>query len=159
MQMGHGWPPIMKARSVGLRPGLSIDVVTTVPGDMFTEMRCAFGQERWKSNDSVWESEAPFPEDGLTARDMLTMATLDGAHVAGLEDRTGSLTPGKQADVVVIDGSAPGTAPIVDPVGAVVLSADTANVDTVIVGGTVQKRDGTLVADWGTARTRLQASS
>ena len=58
-----------------------------------------------KSNDSVWESEAPLPDDALTARDMLTMATLDGAHVAGLEDRTGSLTPGKKADVVVIDGT------------------------------------------------------
>ena len=45
------------------------------------------------------------------------MATLDGAHVAGLEDRVGSLTPGKQADVVVIDGTAPGTAPMIDPVG------------------------------------------
>ena len=56
---------------------------------------------------------------------MLTMATLDGAHVAGLEERTGSLTPGKQADVVVIDGTAPGTAPVIDPVATVVLCADT----------------------------------
>ena len=83
MQMGHGWPPVTKARSYGLRPSLSIDVVTTVPGDMFTEMRCAFAAERWRSNDSVWESEEPLPEDALTARDMLTMATLDGAHVVG----------------------------------------------------------------------------
>ena len=44
MQMGHGWPPVMKARAYGLRPSLSIDVVTTVPGDMFTQMRCAFGR-------------------------------------------------------------------------------------------------------------------
>ena len=69
--------------------------------EVFTEMRCAFGQERWKSNDHVWESEEPLPSDALTARDMLTMATLDGrAHVAGLEGVFGSLTPGKQADVV-----------------------------------------------------------
>src|SRR5512134_1374672 len=122
MQMGHGWPPVMKARSYGLRPSLSIDVVTTVPGDMFTEMRCAFAAERWKSNDSVWESEEPLPEDALTARDVLTMATLDGAHVVGLEDRIVSLTPGKRVDVVMIDGRAPGVAPVVDPVGAVVLS-------------------------------------
>jgi cytosine/adenosine deaminase-related metal-dependent hydrolase len=159
MQMGHGWPPIMKARAHGLRPALSIDVVTTVPGDMFTQMRCGFAEERWRSNDSIWESEAPFPADGLTARDMLTMATLDGAHVAGLEERTGSLTPGKQADVVVIDGHAPGTAPVIDPVGTVVLAADVSNVDTVIVGGTVHKRDGTLTGDWSSARTKLQASS
>jgi cytosine/adenosine deaminase-related metal-dependent hydrolase len=149
----------MKARAYGLRPSLSIDVVTTVPGDMFTEMRCAFSQERWKSNDSVWESEEPLPSDSLTARDMLTMATLDGAHVAGLEDRVGSLTPGKQADVVVIDGTAPGTAPVIDPVATVVLAADTSNVDTVIIGGTVQKRNGKLSADWDAARAKVEASS
>jgi cytosine/adenosine deaminase-related metal-dependent hydrolase len=159
MQMGHGWPPFMKARAVGLRPSLSIDVVTTVPGDMFTEMRCAFAEERWRSNDSVWESEEPLPENALTARDMLTMATLDGAHVAGLEDRVGSLTPGKQADVVVIDGTLPGTAPVIDPVGTVVLAADTANVDTVIVGGAIRKRDGKLTGDWDSARKKVEASS
>jgi len=159
MQMGHGWPPVAKARSYGLRPSLSIDVVTTVPGDMFTEMRCAFAAERWRSNDSVWKSEDPLPDTALTARDMLTMATLDGAHVVGLESRTGSLTPGKQADVVMIDGHAPGVAPVIDPVGAVVLSADTANVDTVIVGGAVRKRGGALTADWESARKAVQASS
>jgi 5-methylthioadenosine/S-adenosylhomocysteine deaminase len=159
MQMGHGWPPVMKARSYGLRPSLSVDVVTTVPGDMFTEMRCAFAAERWRSNDSVWESEEPLPEDALTARDMLQMATLDGAHVVGLESRTGSLTPGKQADVVMIDGHAPAVAPVIDPVGAVVLSADTSNVDTVIVGGTIRKRGGKLLADWESARKGVQASS
>jgi 5-methylthioadenosine/S-adenosylhomocysteine deaminase len=159
MQMGHGWPPVMKARRHGLRPSLSIDVVTTVPGDMFSEMRCAFAAERWRSNDSVWESEAPIPDDTLTARDMLTMATLDGAHVAGLEDRTGSIRPGKQADIVVIDGKAPATSPVIDPVATVVLCADTANVDTVIIGGTVHKRNGRLTGDWDAARTRLQAST
>ena len=159
MQMGHGWPPVMKARSYGLRPSLSIDVVTTVPGDMFTEMRCAFAAERWRSNDSVWKNEDPLPEEALTARDMLTMATPDGAHVVGLESKTGSLTPGKQADVVMIDGHTPAVAPVIDPVGAVVLSADTSNVDTVIVGGKIQKRGGTLLADWESARKGVQASS
>jgi 5-methylthioadenosine/S-adenosylhomocysteine deaminase len=159
MQMGHGWPPVAKARSYGLRPSLSIDVVTTVPGDMFTEMRCAFAAERWRSNDSVWKSEDPLPDETLTARDMLTMATFDGAHVVGLESKTGSLTPGKQADVVMIDGHAPAVAPVIDPVGAVVLSADTANVDTVIVGGTIRKRRGALAADWESARKAVQASS
>lgn len=159
MQMGHGWPPIVRARAAGLRPALSIDVVTTVPGDMFTEMRCGFAQERWRSNDAVWESEEPLPDDALTARDMLTMATLDGAHVAGLEERTGSLTPGKQADVVVIDGSSPGTAPVIDPVATVVLAADTSNVDTVIVGGEVRKRGGELTGDWPAARAKVEASS
>ena len=106
MQMGHGWPPVVKARKYGLRPSLSIDVVTTVPGDMFTQIRAAFGAERARVNAVCWERDIPIPEDMLTAKEMLEIATLNGAHVAGLEDRTGSLTPGKQADVVVIDATA-----------------------------------------------------
>src|SRR6266511_3779112 len=53
-QMGHGWPPVMKAVEYGLRPGLSIDVVTTVPGDMFTQIRAAFGCERARVNEIAW---------------------------------------------------------------------------------------------------------
>ena len=67
------------------------------------------------------------------------MATLDGAHVAGLEDRTGSLTPGKQADVVVIDATAINVGPIHDPVAAVTLSADVSNVEHVLVAGELRQ--------------------
>ncbi|MDF2146629.1 amidohydrolase family protein [Knoellia sp. p5-6-4] len=158
LQMGHGWPPVNKARQFGLRPSLSIDVVTTVPGDMFTQIRAAFGAERARVNALTWESGDPTPETMLTARDMLTMATLDGAHVAGLEDRTGSLTPGKQADVVVIDASAIGVAPVHDPVAAVTLSADVSNVEHVIVGGVFRKRDFRLQADLQTALARVTES-
>lgn len=158
LQMGHGWPPVNKARQFGLRPSLSIDVVTTVPGDMFTQIRAAFGAERARVNAVTWELGTPTPETMLTARDMLTMATLDGAHVAGLEDRTGSLTPGKQADVVVIDATAIGVAPVHDPVAAVTLSADVSNVEHVIVGGVFRKRDFRLVADYTAAVSRVQAS-
>jgi cytosine/adenosine deaminase-related metal-dependent hydrolase len=158
LQMGHGWPPINKARQFGLRPSLSIDVVTTVPGDMFTQIRAAFGAERARVNALTWESGEPTPDTMLTARDMLTMATLDGAYVAGVEDRTGSLTPGKQADVVVIDSRAIGVAPVHDPVAAVTLSADTSNVEHVIVGGTFRKRDFRLLADLDAALAGVQES-
>jgi 5-methylthioadenosine/S-adenosylhomocysteine deaminase len=158
MQMGHGWPPVARAIEAGLRPSLSIDVVTTVPGDMFTEMRCVFAGERQKLNAAAWETDTPVPATMLKARDLLQIATLNGAHVAGLEDRTGSLTPGKQADVVVIDGKGVGTAPVIDPVATVVLCADTSNVDTVIIGGKIRKRDGKLLADWSGARRGVEAS-
>jgi cytosine/adenosine deaminase-related metal-dependent hydrolase len=158
LQMGHGWPPVNKARQFGLRPSLSIDVVTTVPGDMFTQIRAAFGAERARVNALTWESGEPTPETMLTARDMLTMATLDGAHVAGLEDRTGSLTPGKQADVVVIDTRAIGIAPVHDPVAAVTLSADVSHVEHVLVGGVFRKRDFRLLADVDAAVAKVQAS-
>ncbi len=158
VQMGHGWPPVMKAIEYGLRPSLSIDVVTTVPGDMFTQIRSAFGTERARVNAEAWQADAPVPDTMLTARKMLEMATVNGAHVAGLEDRTGSLTPGKRADVVVIDATALNVAPIHDPVAAVTLCADVSNVETVIVDGVVRKRDGRLVADVDRARGLVQAS-
>lgn len=155
--MGHGWPPVMKAYEHGLRPSLSIDVVTTVPGDMFTQMRCAFGCERARPLGVFWKADQP-AENLLTEERLLEMATIDGAHVAGLEDRIGSLTPGKKADVVVIDATAINVAPVMDPVAAVALPADVSNVETVIIDGRVQKRDGKLVADVAKARRLVEES-
>ncbi|MFF7277755.1 amidohydrolase family protein [Streptomyces griseorubiginosus] len=157
-QMGHGWPPVMKAIEHGLRPSLSIDVVTTVPGDMFTQIRAAFGAERARVNADSWQADVPVPETMLTARQMLGIATRNGAHVAGLEDRTGSLTPGKRADVVAIDATALNVAPVHDAAAAVALSADVSNVETVIVDGVVRKRDGRLTADVARARRLVEES-
>jgi cytosine/adenosine deaminase-related metal-dependent hydrolase len=158
VQMGHGWPPVMKSIEHGLRPSLSIDVVTTVPGDMFTQIRSAFGSERARVNGLCWQADVDIPETMLTARDMLEMATINGAHVAGLEDRTGSLTPGKRADVVLLDATALNMTPVIDPVAAVTLCADVSNVDTVIVDGVLRKRGGKLLADVAAARTGVEAA-
>jgi 5-methylthioadenosine/S-adenosylhomocysteine deaminase len=157
VQMGHGHPPVAKAMEYGLRPSLSIDVVTTVPGDMFTQIRSAFGADRERRNAVYWERNEP-AEGLLTARQMLEIATLNGAHVAGLEDRTGSLTPGKQADVVLIDATAINVAPVHDAVTAVTLCADVSNVETVLVAGQFRKRDGKLVADVDRARRLVEDS-
>ncbi|HKT05100.1 MAG TPA: amidohydrolase family protein [Rugosimonospora sp.] len=158
VQMGHGWPPVMKAIEYGLRPSLSIDVVTTVPGDMFTQIRAAFGAERARVNAVAWQANEPVPDTMLTARQMLEMATRNGAHVAGLEDRTGSLTPGKRADIVLIDARGINVAPVIDAAAAVTLSADVSNVDTVLVDGVVRKRHGRLLADVDAARRAVEAS-
>jgi len=94
----------------------------------------------------------------LTARQMLEMATINGATVAGLGDRTGSLRPGKRADVVLIDARALNVAPVIDPVAAVTLCADVSNVETVMVDGQFRKRDGKLLGDVDRARTLVEAS-
>ena len=151
LQMGHGWVPVNKSLEYGLRPSFSIDVVTTVPGDMFTQIRAAFASERARVNEVFWERNEP-AEGHLTARQMLEMATVNGAHVAQLESRTGSLTPGKQADVVLISATDINVAPIHDAAAAVTLSADVSNVDTVLIAGKVHKRDGKLTADVDHAR-------
>ena len=157
LQMGHGWAPIVKAEQYGLRPSLSIDVVTTVPGDMFTQIRAGFGSERARVNAVYWERNEP-AEGLLTARQMLEMATLNGAHTAGLESRTGSLTPGKRADLVLVDARAINMAPIHDATAAVTLCADVSNVDTVIVDGVVHKRGGQLTGDVDRARRLVEES-
>jgi cytosine/adenosine deaminase-related metal-dependent hydrolase len=158
LQMGHGWPPVNKSYQFGLRPSLSVDVVTTVPGDMFTQMRAAFAAERSRVNATCWEANTTVPDTMLTARQMLEMATINGAHVAGLEDKTGSLTPGKRADVVLVDARGINVAPVIDPVAAVVLCADVSNIETVIVDGVVRKRDGKLLADVDDARAKVEAA-
>lgn len=158
LQMGHGWPPVNKSIQFGLRPSLSIDVVTTVPGDMFTQMRAAFGAERARVNAVAWEANVPVPETMLTARQVLETATINGAHVAGVEARTGSITPGKRADIVVLDATAINMTPVHDPVAAVVLMADVSNVEHVLVDGEFRKRDFRLTGDLAKARTEVQNS-
>ena len=158
LQMGHGWPPLMKAREYGLAPSLSIDVVTTVPGDMFTMMRAGFASERARVNEATWANEDPLPPSMLTARDMLEMGTINGARVAGLAGRVGSLTPGKKADVVLLDARAVNMAAFHDATTAVTLCADVSNVDTVIIDGEIRKRGGRLLADVDRARTLVERS-
>ena len=76
---------------------------------------------------------------------MLEFATIEGARSIGLEDRVGSLTPGKQADIVLLNTDAINTAPVLDPHGTIVTFSDTSNVDSVFVAGNAVKRGGQLV--------------
>jgi cytosine/adenosine deaminase-related metal-dependent hydrolase len=78
--MGHGYPPYGKALAYGLRPSLSVDTVTSVPGDMFTQMRTALVAERALSAGD--DHDIPFAP-ALTHRGFLRAATIDGAAAAG----------------------------------------------------------------------------
>lgn len=143
MLMGHGRPPIQRLLDHGITPTLSIDVATSVPGEMFTQMRVALAQGRISAfaDDDIDVAFAP----SLTHTDVLQFATLAGAQACGLGGRTGSLTPGKDADIVLIRADDINTLPLNDPAATVVTFADTSNVDTVIVRGEVRKRAGKLV--------------
>ena len=81
----------------------------------------------------------------LTSRDVLEMATIDGARAMWMEGKTGSLTPGKQADVIMLRTDAPHLTQINDLVGSVVLAAHPRDVDTVFVAGRMMKRGGVLL--------------
>ncbi|NUR92618.1 MAG: amidohydrolase family protein [Nonomuraea sp.] len=129
MTLGIGYPITGRAQAAGMPVSLSTDTVVCSPGDMFSLMRAAFTLECGR----------------LSVADVLRMATLEGARAVGLADEVGSLRPGKRADLVLLRTDTPVMAGTQDPVGAVVLNADTAAVDTVLVGGRVVKRDGRLV--------------
>jgi 5-methylthioadenosine/S-adenosylhomocysteine deaminase len=161
IQMGHGWAPAVTAMAYDVPIGLSSDVATTASSDQFTQMHAIFGSERGRKHQEAWEADL----DGLqaspgliSARQVLHWATLGGAHVAGIADRTGSLTPGKKADVVIIDGGAVNVAPVIDPVAAVVCAADISNVKTVIVDGQVLKDDFRLKASLTGPRKAVESS-
>jgi Amidohydrolase family/Sigma-70, region 4 len=124
VQMGHGWAPAVTALEYNIPIGPSSDVATTASADQFTQMHAIFASERARRHEVAWDDGLEWnePESKLiTARQVLEWATLGGAKVAGLADRTGSIMPGKKADIVIIDASAVNVAPIIDPVGAVVL--------------------------------------
>ena len=161
VQMGHGWAPAQKAESLGIPVGLSSDVATTSSADQFTQMHSVLGSERGRRHQAAWDEGLdglePTP-DLITARQVLRWATIDGAKVAGIADQTGSITPGKKADLVIIDGSAVNTAPIIDPVATVVCAADISNVETVFVNGVIKKQNFKLVQDLGDARQSVLRS-
>src|SRR5215831_9152852 len=142
MLMGHGVPPTGRLVARGVRPSLSIDVVSSVPGDMFTQMRTALVQERILAfTDTPDIAFAPT----MTHRDVLEFATIDGARACALDARIGTIVPGKQADILLIRTDQVNVAPIVDAVAAVVICADTSNIDTVFVAGNILKQNGQLI--------------
>jgi 5-methylthioadenosine/S-adenosylhomocysteine deaminase len=154
--MGHGRPPIEALRRRGLAPSLSIDVATSVPGDMFTQMRTALAWARIQDfGDDV---DTPFAPT-LTHDDVLRFATVAGAQACGLGDHVGRIAPGMAADLVVLRADAVNTMPVVDPRATVVVSADTSNVDTVLVAGEIRKRHGALVGvDLPALRAQVEQS-
>ncbi len=144
MMMGHGMVPTQKFLDRGLRPSLSVDVETNVPCDMFTQMRTVLSLQRALLFNRVFMGENNLPPL-LTARDALEFATIEGARANGLEDRVGTLTPGKEADIIMLRTDRINVMPVNDPIGAVVWGMDTSNVDSVFVAGKAMKRNGELV--------------
>jgi cytosine/adenosine deaminase-related metal-dependent hydrolase len=145
IQMGMGHPVIRRALEHGMRPSLSCDVASSNSGDMFSQMRIGLQFERCMRNDAFHARNQMPDRLDLTVRDALRWGTANGAHAIGLEHRIGSLTPGKQADVIVIGGGGLNMAPMADPVGCLVAQANAANVQHVLVAGRFVKRDGKLI--------------
>ena len=136
MRLASGIAPVPQLREAGVRLGLGLDGGTNDVPDMFATMRAAVGLQRARSLDP---RIYPGPADALR------LATMGGAEVLGLADTVGSLTPGKQADLIVLDPAWPGFAPRWDWPSQLVFSAQPQMVEAVYVGGRALMRDGRLV--------------
>lgn len=158
MTMRHGTPPIHKALSLGLQPSLSTDVECTMTADFFTQMRSALTLQRAFVNEAALRGEENLPAL-VTARDVLRFATLEGARGLKLDGKVGSLTPGKEADIILLDAEAINVAPLNHAPGAVVTLMERSNVDTVMVAGKIRKWKGRLLdVDLPKLRAELEAS-
>src|SRR5438046_1459591 len=170
MNMRHGIPPIIKMQQLGMEPSLSTDVEVTMTADFFTQMRVCMNMQRMVVNQMVLEqgdfyppNQYPTPVAGtpalLTTRDVLRFATINGAKHLRLDKKTGSLTPGKEADIIILDATAINVAPLNNVPGAVVSLMDRTNVETVIVAGKVRKWKGKLLdVDLNNLRRQLENS-
>lgn len=137
----------------GLTPALGIDLDTAFGSDLFGEMHALFGQQRSAMRYRRLRGETRVPAP-ISVEAVLEAATINGARAAGLESSIGTLTPGKQADLILIRTDDVAVFPVTKAIATIVQAVERSNVDTVIVRGEVRKRGGKLV---GIDVTKLQA--
>lgn len=161
---GLGAPATGRMLKFGIRPSFSIDTEAIVAGDMFNVMRSAI------SAHGVGVQLAPDQYADLptfTPADLLEFATIRGAEASGLADRTGSITPGKAADLILVRLGDLTTLPVTDIAASIVGAGHPGSVETVLVAGEVRKWQGSLVhidvdkirADARASRERLLATT
>jgi 5-methylthioadenosine/S-adenosylhomocysteine deaminase len=133
-------------RAAGGLPSLGIDVEPFCSGHMFREMQAAllFARGREVRHNAL-RGNSPFRQIPVRTREALEWATIGGARAFMMEDRIGTLSPGKKADIVMLRANDVNMAPVYDPVFSIVEIAGAGNVDTVIIDGVVRKQNGRLM--------------
>jgi 5-methylthioadenosine/S-adenosylhomocysteine deaminase len=148
MQMRHGMPPFQEALNNGILPSLSPDVDTNMTTDPFSLMRGAFCLQRALANDLAFPESNPgglLVPQLLTCRQVIEMATMAGAESARLLDKVGTLTPGKEADIIVLDARSINTWPMNNVPGTIVTMMNPRHVRDVLIAGKVVFWKGKLV--------------
>jgi cytosine/adenosine deaminase-related metal-dependent hydrolase len=144
MQMRHGLPPFQRAIDSGIPVALSADVECNMTADFFTIMRAAFTIQRALVNERAIGGEKNLPKL-FGSRDVIELATMGGARASHVDHKVGSLTPGKEADVIVLDTNRINVFPLNNAPGTVVTLMDTSNVEHVFIAGRPVKWAGDLV--------------
>jgi len=158
MQMRHGMPPLQTALDHGIQPSLSVDVECNMTADMFSIMRTTFTLQRALVNERSLAGEQNLPPL-VTCREVIEMATIAGAKAAHLDDKIGTMTPGKEADIIMLATDRINVFPLNSVPGTIVTLMDTSNVENVFVAGKVVKWHGKLVGiDLNRVRRMIEKS-
>ena len=142
--MAHGFPAIQEALDHGLRPSLSSDHSATVAQDMFGIMRTTFDLQRLSILQRVRRGEQNLPPL-LTPREVLEFATIEGARCAALDAKVGTLTPGKDADLLMLRYDRLDLWPLNNAYSAAVNLMNPGHIDAVFIAGRIRKWRGSLV--------------
>jgi cytosine/adenosine deaminase-related metal-dependent hydrolase len=160
MIQGHGFPITGRLLKRGVRPTIGIDLESVLPGDLFSAVRVALSMQRALDNENSRKSHGTIPATTtIPTREALRWVTTEGARMLGRDDQIGSLTPGKLADLVVINADDLNLFPVHDPVSTVVMQTSLANIESVMIGGAWKKRNGRLLADGLNQKKELLAQS
>ena len=144
LNMGMGRPAFAACERHGIAPTLSCDIVSLNSGDLFAQLRQGLGFKRWADTEAVNLAGADPERVSTTALEALRWSTVNAADALGLGDRIGSLTPGKQADVIIVGGPGTSQHPVLDAAGTLIFQTSTRDVRTVLVAGRTVKRDGVM---------------
>jgi 5-methylthioadenosine/S-adenosylhomocysteine deaminase len=142
--MAHGNPATQDALDRGIRPSLSSDHGTTVAQDFFSIMRMTYAHQRWQVLARQKRGEQNVPSI-ISTRDVLEFATKQGAHAANIDRKVGTLTPGKEADLLLLRTDRLESWPLNNAYNTVVSLMTPAHVDAVFIAGKVKKWRGELV--------------
>ena len=149
---GHGHPVTGRVLAQGGTPSFGVDVESNISGDMFSVVRFGLQFER-----ALVAEASPRPTKTLTlhSRDALEWGTIGNAKSLGMDDKIGSLTPGKQADIILTRTDDINTCPVHDPIQTLIYMATPFNIDTVFIAGEIKKQAGKLVYSEAGLREKL----
>jgi cytosine/adenosine deaminase-related metal-dependent hydrolase len=143
---GQGYPPTWELRKHGIPVSLSMDTSVWWSADLFSAMRATLSADRSREHLEAHARGETVVTNHLRTEDVAQWATIGGARALGLDDKIGSLTPGKKADVVLIkNDDSPAMYPLLHPYGSLVYQAGRGDVHTVLVNGQVAKHEHKLV--------------
>jgi cytosine/adenosine deaminase-related metal-dependent hydrolase len=143
---GQGYPPTWDLRKHGIPVSLSMDTSVWWSADLFSAMRATLSADRSREHLEAHGRGETVVHNKLRAEEVVRWATMGGAAALGLDDRIGSVTPGKKADLVLLKNeNSPAMYPVLHPYGTVVFQAGRGDVHTVLVNGQVVKHEHALV--------------